>query len=386
MTANGWLMTPFGDVLQPVSRPVTVEPDVMYRILGMRWYAQGLFLKEAKPGSEIRANELYRVELGDFVYNRLFAWKGSFGIVEADTVGGCVSGEFPCFQVDRGRADAKFLLLYLSQEHIWQGIERISSGQTNISRLRLKEPVFLAMEIPLPPLTEQRRIVARIEELAAKIEEARGLHRQIEESTYRLLLGAYAEIIKDAEHLQMREVAPITRRPVTIDVDGSYPELGVRSFGKGTFHKPALNGGSVGSKKLFGMKPDDLLFNNVFAWEGAVAVVKPEDQGRVGSHRFIACVPQEGVATSEYLCFHFLTRRGLEQLGDASPGGAGRNRTLGLKALEDILVPVPAVERQFWFTKLLTKVAAVKQLQAETSAELDALLPSVLDKAFKGEL
>jgi type I restriction enzyme S subunit len=32
------------------------------------------------------------------------------------------------------------------------------------------------------------------------------------------------------------------------------------------------------------------------------------------------------------------------------------------------------------------EVDALKHLQAETSAELDALLPSILDKAFKGEL
>jgi type I restriction enzyme S subunit len=32
------------------------------------------------------------------------------------------------------------------------------------------------------------------------------------------------------------------------------------------------------------------------------------------------------------------------------------------------------------------KIDTLKQLQAETQAELDALLPSILDKAFKGEL
>jgi type I restriction enzyme S subunit len=35
---------------------------------------------------------------------------------------------------------------------------------------------------------------------------------------------------------------------------------------------------------------------------------------------------------------------------------------------------------------LQAKVDAVEQLQADTSAELGALLPSVLDQAFKGEL
>jgi len=35
---------------------------------------------------------------------------------------------------------------------------------------------------------------------------------------------------------------------------------------------------------------------------------------------------------------------------------------------------------------LQAKVDALKKLQAETAAELAALLPSILDKAFKGEL
>jgi type I restriction enzyme S subunit len=39
-----------------------------------------------------------------------------------------------------------------------------------------------------------------------------------------------------------------------------------------------------------------------------------------------------------------------------------------------------------YFSKLQAKVDSLKRLQAETAAELDALLPSVLDRAFKGKL
>jgi type I restriction enzyme, S subunit len=39
-----------------------------------------------------------------------------------------------------------------------------------------------------------------------------------------------------------------------------------------------------------------------------------------------------------------------------------------------------------YLDSLQAKVDALKALQGETQAELDALLPSVLDKAFKGEL
>jgi type I restriction enzyme S subunit len=201
-----------------------------------------------------------------------------------------------------------------------------------------------------------------------------------------MLGSAFRKITKQAPRRPFGEVAPLVRRAVSVSIEGSYPELGIRSFGKGTFHKPALTGFELGNKRVFRIEADDLLFTNVFAWEGAIAVTELADAGRFGSHRYITCVPIEGVATSRFLCFYFLTLEGLAKIGEASPGGAGRNRTLGLEALAKIEVPVPRIELQHWFDELQAKVSALKRLQAETAAELDALLPSILDRAFKGEL
>ena len=58
-----------------------------------------------------------------------------------------------------------------------------------------------------------------------------------------------------------------------------------------------------------------------------------------------------------------------------------------LKALP---ICLPALQEQrrvvAYLDALQTRVDALKRLQAETAAELDALVPSILDKAFKGEL
>jgi type I restriction enzyme S subunit len=54
--------------------------------------------------------------------------------------------------------------------------KRASEGTTN--RVRLKEGAFLGQTIPLPSLAEQRRIVAKIEVMAEKIEEAQSIRRQ----------------------------------------------------------------------------------------------------------------------------------------------------------------------------------------------------------------
>ena len=169
--------------------------------------------------------------------------------------------------------------------------------------------------------------------------------------------------------------------------DGTeYREVGISSFGRGTFHKPALSGLEVGSKKLYWIKRDDLLFHNVFAWEGAIAVATAGDDRRVGSHRYISCVAEPEVTTSNFLKFYFLTKPGLAQINIASPGGAGRNRTLGLKKLEQIKVPVPEFEQQRRFDDLQADIARILDAQEVTLGELDALLPSILDRVFKGEL
>ena len=183
----------------------------------------------------------------------------------------------------------------------------------------------------------------------------------------------------------MEQVAPLVRRPVDVQPDESYPELGVRSFGRGTFHKPALDGTAVGTKKLYRITPRDLVFNIVFAWEGAVAIAQDEDEGRVGSHRFLTCVPVPGGPSVEFLLYYFLSREGLRSLGEASPGGAGRNRTLGLKKLAAITVPIPSPEKQRWFDRLQAKVQALREAHAETSGELDTLIPAMLHEVFGGE-
>jgi type I restriction enzyme S subunit len=384
--SSSWPKVELAEVLTQKWRFEENDPAKEYLLIGAHWYAGGLYIKNRKFGREIQANKLYQIRAGDFVYNRLFAWKGSFALADAGVDGCYVSNEFPVFEINNKRLDGRFLHWNFKREKTWTESLGMSVGATPTSRNRLKEALFLKMLIPLPPLAEQHRIVARIEEIAAQINEAGTLRKKQELEIRQMLLSAFQRVINGAPRLPMREVAPLVRRPVQIDLFDSYLELGIRSFGKGTFHKPAITGAEVCDKRVFHIQPGDLVFNNVFAWEGAIAVAKPEDAGRVGSHRFMSCVSEPEVATSNFLCFFFLTDEGLELTRAASPGGAGRNRTLGLAALDSIRVPIPHIDKQRGFDALQTQVDALKRLQAETAAELDALLPSLLDRAFKGEL
>lgn len=372
------------EILKPTDDPCQVEPEGSYPIMGIYGFARGPITRPAVRGSEISATTLYRVRKGQLVYSRLKAFEGAYTVVPPELDGYFTSNEFPTFDVDANRADHRYLEWLFRQPEVWREIA-IGSKGIGARRERVHPRQVLSYRISLPSLDEQRRIVQRLNTVAALVAERRRAIEAAEWETQALLLKAFQRAIDGAPLRPMSEVAPLVRRPVEIDLDGTYPELGVRSFGKGTFHKPDLSGAEVGTKKLFRINAGDLVFNIVFAWEGAVAVAQPADDGRVGSHRFLSCVPAPDTASVEFLRFYFSTRDGLQKLGEASPGGAGRNRTLGLKKLEDLQVPVPSIERQHWFDRLQTKASEARAIRTSTARDVEALVPAMLHEIFNGK-
>lgn len=372
---------PLSDILELAVDPCPVEADAAYPILGVYGFARGPIARPPVRGSEISASTLYKVKKGQLIYSRLKAFEGAYTVVPPELDGYFTSNEFPAFDIDPDRADHRYLQWFFRQPGVWREIAVGSKG-IGARRERVHPDKVLSYRIDLPSLGDQRRIVERLDRVAALVDERRKAIEAAERETQALLLKAFQRAIDGAPLRPMAEVAPLVRRPVEIDLNGIYPELGVRSFDRGTFHKPDLPGTEVGNKKLFRICPGDLLFNIVFAWEGAVAVVQPEDEGRVGSHRFLSCVPASETATVEFLRFYFSTPEGLQKLGEASPGGAGRNRTLGLKALENLQVPVPPIARQHWFDGIQARVQGARGIRAKATRDLDALLPAMLHETF----
>lgn len=160
--------TLLSELLTEVSRPERVAKDVTYRLLGMRWYAKGLFVKSTKTGGQIKAKYIFKVEKDDLVYNRLFAWKGSFGLVGAGADGAFVSNEFPCFKVNRQKVLPEYLLYFMSQQAFWDEVSSKSRGSSRQSRLRLKQEQLLDLTVPLPAtIEEQRTTLEKIKRAAA---------------------------------------------------------------------------------------------------------------------------------------------------------------------------------------------------------------------------
>ena len=320
----------------------------------------------------------------DLIINKIWVRHGSVAVVTPE-VAGCVgSNEFPTFEFRTERVLPRWVHWYSKTQALWNKCDALSQGTSGKNRIRPER--FLTIEIPLPPLDDQRRIVARIDSLVTQIEYAAVTAQATDVVVSSLLLAAYHQIAKTAPRRRLGDVAPLIRRPAAVEHSAKYPQVSVRSFGKGTFHNPPLLGSEITWQKPYLVKHGDILVSNIKAWEGAIAVAGPEDDGRYGSHRYLTFVPVDGVATADYLCFHLLSPEGLYHVGEASPGSADRNRTLSAKAMLEIPVPVPPYDQQLWFGRVLSRVTAARQLRRETTAARDAIIPAILDRAFKGEL
>lgn len=165
---KGWVSARFRDAMRLEERREPIDPAQTYKILGVRWYGKGAFLREERLGESLSAQHIYRVKAGDIIYNRLFAWKGSFGLIGEDLAGCYVSNEFPLFAARLDRVDPKFLLRILQHPRTAERADAFSTGTTSISRNRLGEDDFLHFPLNLPSLPEQRAIA----DMLTSVEEA----------------------------------------------------------------------------------------------------------------------------------------------------------------------------------------------------------------------
>ncbi len=158
------------DLLEPVSNWITLLPSQKYPLIGMHQKGEGLFIRETKYGSEIKAKKLNKLSENWFIYSRLFARRGSFAIVEPEFDCGYVSNEFPTFRVIYPNINSieliNYIIFYLNTPNVLAWIESQCTGQTKESRARFKEKKLLSIVIPIPVDIEIINIVNKMRQFS----------------------------------------------------------------------------------------------------------------------------------------------------------------------------------------------------------------------------
>jgi type I restriction enzyme S subunit len=160
----GWVRTRLEDVMRRTTDPVTIDPSDEYPNLGIYSFGRGLFAKPPIDGSRTSAKTLFRVRNGQFIYSRLFAFEGAYSFVPQPFDGYFVSNEFPSFDVDPERLNARWLASYLRTPERWAELATTSVG-LGVRRQRVPVDALLAYEVWLPPIEIQSKVALSIEVL-----------------------------------------------------------------------------------------------------------------------------------------------------------------------------------------------------------------------------
>ena len=396
-----WPIARLGEVLTPVARQEPVSASKEYRLLGIRLDGRGPFLRETVMGTQTSATKLFRVAKNDFIYSRLFACRGAFGVVSEELDDCYVSGEFPTFVPMPGKIDVRFLAYWFRLPRVIATVDADCSGSTPLTRNRFKENFFLALEIPLPPLAEQKWIVTRIEELATHIDEARNLRQQAAEEVEALTSSAQSALShpKTAKMFSIEELVGENGLRNGKSVKSTGTELSVRCLTLSAMRNGRINildskpvPMSAAEAAQFQVRRGDVYIirgNGSKHLCGLAGLIADESQGVVFPDLFIhVALPKDRILPEFFVAAwnSSATRSVIEEKAKTTSGIWKINQGHILSTH----IPMPPITEQRRIVDelaaLQTEVDAVKRLQAETASELSALLPAILGRAFRGEL
>jgi type I restriction enzyme S subunit len=384
-----WPLVRLGEVLTHRREFIRIDDAREYVRCRVQLHAKGIVLRDRVEGALVKTKDQQVCRTGEFLVAEIDAKVGGFGIVPAELDGSIVSSHYFLFAVDPRCLDQRFLDYY-SKTRAFRDQVR-AQGSTNYAAIRPGH--VLGYTIPLPPLSEQRRIVGKLDYLATKLAEARNLQRSNAESAAVVFETTCARIM------------------TTLLAQGTIPISEAVTFARGRFsHRPRNDphffGGShpwiqiaeIESARKYvrswsaTLNDQGLAISRKFP-RGAVLISIAATIGAVAILDFDSCVPDSVVAAlshegtrSEFLYYYLSNLR--SHLEDIAPQSAQKN--INLRILSDLPFPRVTEEVQHGVVRqldaLADRISALSSQQELMGRELTALMPAILDQAFRGEL
>ena len=272
--------------------------------------------------------------------------------------------------------------------------EKLLNSVANEAVVKIvNKTIYSNLDIPLPPLSEQQRIVSKLDLLFEKIDKSIALHQKNMDEANAFMGSVLNDVFGELEEKYLKipffDIADVNRgkskhRPRNDKklFGGSYPFIqtgDVRNANKyiNTFTETYSEFG-LSQSRLWG--------------KGTICMTIAANIGDVAILGIDSCFPDSVVGiysennSNDFIYYFLLTLK--QQLESEATTTAQMN--INLKVLQTIDVPLPPLNIQQKVVKYLDeisqKIEKIKQAQKAKMNSLKALKASILDQAFKGEL
>jgi type I restriction enzyme S subunit len=370
--SKAWQMRPLGEMLTERREAPSVEALAKgeIRIVAKIGFNDGKI--QLRNGTETKTGMIL-VRPGDLLISGINAAKGAiaiYGEENPDPIAATI--HYGAYIPKKDRVDVQYLWWLLRSKIFRDLLERYVPGGI---KTELKAKRFLPIPVPLPSLEEQRRIVAKIDALSDIIHRAHALHLKAAEETSVLFSRLRANKFKALENR-------FSNRPLgSLICMASGEGLTSSQMDDGAPYPVYGGGGLTGRYSQYLFKEPKIAIGRVGARCGCVFVTAPK-----------SWITDNALYLSEissdlhppYLV-HALSTLDIRQQANQAA-----QPVVSQKRINPLTIPVPPISEQQRIVgeldALRVEVDALTCLQAKISTELDALMPSILDKAFKGEL
>jgi type I restriction enzyme S subunit len=308
--------------------------------------------------------------------------------------------------LDKSRLEPNWLALSLKQ--LWAMGFFAANCNKWIGQAGFNTGMLAGVEVPLPypndptrSLAEQRRIVARIEELFARIEEARRLRVAADEDAERLMSAAMEEIFGEAENKgwPIKTVGGLIlgKPQYGTSQKASEEPAGIPILRMGNIVDGKV---SFDGLKYIDLPPDeeakyllnegDILFNRTNSAElVGKSAVYPGGRQAVFASYLIRIVADPEKALPHFVVAYINSPLGRQYIQSQLTRAIGQVNVNAQK-LKALPLPMPPLSEQRRIVEYLdgmqAQVAELKRVQAESAAELERLEGAILARAFRGKL
>jgi len=392
---NAWPLVPLREVLTKSEEWVRLDPSAKYRQVTVKLWGQGVVERSVVTGQEIGSETRLAVRAHQFLISRIDARNGANGLVPESLDGAVVSNDFPAFTVNSKRLDCRFLGWYSKTARFVDDCKAASEGTTN--RVRLKEDRFYSIAMPLPPITEQRRIVERISLLSNRATEIDRLRADTQAETQILWKRILATTIADrtSDECQLEEVCTaiidnLHSNPVY--ANAGVPCVRSPDVGWGTLNLISALRTDEGEylRRIVRGKPevDDIVLVREGGGTGKAALVLPGQRFSLGQ-RVMMLRPNTSKILPKFFLYQILSPLVQEdQIQPVSKGSASPHLNIG--ALRRFRLRLPSLEKQHQLVARIDQIRAllnaVTERQVMTAHDIESLMPSILNHAFSGQL
>lgn len=278
-----------------------------------------------------------------------------------------------------------------------------------VNQVSINQKQLSSLEIPLPPLSEQQRIVERIEELFAKLDEAKERLQEVVDSfavrkaaiLHKAFTGELTQQWRlengvSDESWEEKTIGEIcsslkygTSKKSSDDGEVVVLRMGNLQNGEIDWSNLAYTSDEEDIKKYL-LKSGDVLFNRTNSPElvGKTSIYRGEIPAIYAGY-LIKLDYEKNIVVGDYLNYYLNSSKAKEYYMQVKTDGVSQSN-INAKKIGEFEIPLPTLPEQDEIVRLiddlLARERAAQQAAEQALASIDLMKKSILARAFRGEL